>query len=122
MISSLNFKCTPPVPHTLKKTPKPRYLIQEANLIKIRNLTTKLNIPLTSNQWVQAQDDLQDILNILSSYIDQTCMAPPPLNLTHRTMLQRGFLPRKQQNEWKKTKHSPQHPQGNKMHPLHPGP
>ena len=101
-----------PHPHT--SNPRITYPIHPANFQKLQTtfmetqslaiatLTTTLQKEqLTHTQWENAQNKFQEIINSLSTCIEQTCMTHPKPPLPNRVKIQGGFLPRTQQKLWK---------------------
>ena len=74
----------------------------EKQNLTITNLTNILKQDqLTPQQWTETKTQFQQIINSLSTCIEQTCMSQPIPPLPHRAKLQGGFLPRQQQKIWK---------------------
>lgn len=77
-------------------------MFQEATNLNIQSLTQLLCNPhLPANEWDNAQDRSQDIINTLSTCIESTCInscAPP--TLSHQAHQQGGFFPCQQKKAW----------------------
>ena len=76
----------------------------ETNTIQIQQLTNTLQNKaiLPQNQWQQAYEEMDQMVQNISKIIEDTCTALPIPTLISLTSKQGGYLPRKLQKLWKK--------------------
>ena len=89
-----------PIPQTNIEIFKTNFF--EENALQINELTNTLNNnQITTIQWQTSCTKLDQQIHQISENIQDTCSAPPLLDLTDRTAQQGGFLQRKLQTKWK---------------------